>query len=136
MTNRSQSRGATLERVMGGIETQKWRVQQLLPPDLPFERFHGNVLNALRSNAAVLDAEPNSILEACMKAAYDGLRIDGREAAIVTHETTFGRNTKSERKVLLATYFPMAFGLIQQCYRGGEVASMYADVIRETKCSS
>ena len=131
MNNRVQTRTSTLKRVMEGIDKQQWRVKQLLPPDLPFERFHGNVFNALRSNAAVLDAQPNSIIEACMKAAYDGLRIDGREAAIVTHETTFDRNTDKERKVTLATYFPMAFGLIQQCYRGGEVVSMYADVIKE-----
>lgn len=116
---------------MSGVEKQRWRVEQMLPPDLPFDRFHANVLNALRSNAAVLDATPTSLIEACMKAAYDGLRIDGREAAIVTRDMTYSKNTPQERKVTIATYMPMAFGLIQQIYRGGEVKSMYADVIRE-----
>ena len=129
--NQITNRQSTLNQVMAGIEKEQWRVEQMLPPDLPFERFQANVLNALRSNPSVLDATPKSLIESCMKAAYDGLRIDGREAAIVTRDMTFNRNKPHEQKVTIATYMPMAFGLIQQIYRGGEVVSMFADVIRE-----
>src|SRR3546814_5026936 len=66
-----------------------------------------------------------------MKAAYDGLRIDGKEAAIVVHENTYGQG-QNQRKVKEAEYFPMAPGLIQQLLRGGEVVAIEVEVIRQT----
>src|SRR3546814_18362306 len=65
-----------------------------------------------------------------MKAAYDGLRIDGKEAAIVVHENTYGQG-QNQRKVKEAEYFPMAFGLLQQVLRGGEVVAVEVEVIRQ-----
>jgi recombination protein RecT len=131
MSNIATTRANTLNRVLDELGNREEMILGMLPPDLPLERFRANVTNALRSNAKLLDCEPNSLVQACMKAAYDGLRIDGREAVIVEYETTFNKGKPGERKVKLAQYMPMAFGLIQQVYRGGEVASMYAEVIRE-----
>jgi len=131
MSNLQTTRQANLKEVLKMVLGRERDIVNMLPPDLPFDRFRANITNALTQNAQLLDADVRSIFQACMKAAYDGLRIDGREAAIVTHETTFRRNTQNERKVLLAQYYPMAFGLIQQVLRGGEVISMFADVIRE-----
>ena len=106
-------------------------VENMLPVDLPFDRFRANITNALTQNAQLLDCDVRSIFQACMKAAYDGLRIDGREAVITVDEVTFNRGKSNERKVKMARYMPMAFGLVQQVLRGGEVISMFADVIRE-----
>lgn len=131
MSNIAHSRAATLNRVLQELGSREEMILGMLPPDLPLERFRANITNALRSNPKLLDCEPNSLVQACMKAAYDGLRIDGREAVIVEYETTYNRGKPGERTVKLAQYMPMAFGLIQQVLRGGEVISMYAEVIRE-----
>lgn len=123
-------RQSTMQKVLDQLGNRATEISNMLPQDLPIERFQANVLNALRNTPAILDATAASIVKACMKAAYDGLRIDGKEAAIVVHENTYGQGS-DQRKVKEAEYFPMAQGLIQQVYRGGEVISMYAEVIRE-----
>jgi len=128
--NANTSRSQKLSQVLATLGKHADDIIGLLPPDLPLERFYANVTNALSSNPALLDCEAQSIVQACMKAAYDGLRIDGREAVIVGREMTYDKNKASERKVKLAHYMPMAFGLIQQVLRGGEVKSIVADVIR------
>lgn len=127
----SNARNATLNNVMTMLGGRAEEISNMLPQDLPLERFQANVLNALRNTPSILDCTVNSIVKSCMKAAYDGLRLDGREAALVVHETTYDRGKPTEKKVKEAQYFPMAFGLNQQILRGGEVTSIYADVIRE-----
>ena len=131
MSNVVHSRARVMNDVLGQLESRRGELESLLPPDLPFDRFHATIHQALRQYPALLDCEPKSLLNACVKAAYDGVRIDGREGVITVDEVTFGKNTPQERKVKMARYMPMAFGLIQQIYRGGEVVSMYAEVIRE-----
>lgn len=131
MSNLALSRKNTLERVLADLGGQADIISGILPPDLPLERFRANITNALHSNPRILDCEPRSIVQACMKAAYDGLRVDGREAAIVDHEMTINRGKQGEKKIKVAQYFPMSFGLIQQVLKGKEVAAMYAEVIRE-----
>src|SRR3546814_1797568 len=79
--------------------------------------------------SSILDATAASIVKACMKAAYDGLRIDGKEAAIVVHENTYGQG-QNQRKVKEAEYFPMAFGLIQQVLRSEEHTSELQSLMR------
>src|SRR3546814_247506 len=111
------ARHSTMQQVLNQLGNREKEISNMLPQDLPIERFQANVLNALRNTPSILDATAASIVKACMKAAYDGLRIDGKEAAIVVHENTYGQG-QNQRKVKEAEYFPMAFGLIQQVLRG------------------
>src|SRR3546814_8555130 len=48
----------------------------------------------------------------------------------LVHENTYGQG-QNQRKVKEAEYFPMAFGLIQQVLRGGEVVAIEVEVIRQ-----
>lgn len=131
MSNIATNRNRALSDLLGALESRRGELESLLPPDLPFDRFYATIHQALRQYPALLDCDGKSLLNACVKAAYDGVRIDGREGVITVDEATFGKNTPNERKVKMARYMPMAFGLIQQIYRGGEVVSMYAEVIKE-----
>lgn len=124
------ARQSTMQQVMNQLGNREREISNMLPPDLPIERFQANVLNALRNTPSILDATASSIVKACMKAAYDGLRIDGKEAAIVVHKNTYGKGSDA-REVKEAEYFPMAFGLIQQVLRGGEVIAIEVEVIRQ-----
>ena len=126
----SNARNTTMNQVMEQLGNRAHEISNMLPQDLPIDRFQANVLNALRNTPSILDCTAASIIKSCMKAAYDGLRLDGREAALVVHENTYGKGSEA-RKVKEAQYFPMAFGLNQQILRGGEVTSIYADVIYE-----
>lgn len=120
-----------LDTLLQQLNGRRGEIESMLPPDLPFDRFYATIHQALRQYPQLLDCEGKSLLNAVIKAAYDGLRVDGREAVITVDEVTFGRNTPQERKVKMARYMPMAFGIIQQILRGGEVLAMEVDVIRQ-----
>src|SRR3546814_6789618 len=94
------ARHSTMQQVLNQLGNREKEISNMLPQDLPIERFQANVLNALRNTPSILDATAASIVKACMKAAYDGLRIDGKEAAIVVHENTYGQRSEEHTSEL------------------------------------
>src|SRR3546814_5496739 len=93
------ARHSTMQQVLNQLGNREKEISNMLPQDLPIERFQANVLNALRNTPSILDATAASIVKACMKAAYDGLRIDGKDAAIVVHETTYGQGDRKSTRI-------------------------------------
>jgi recombination protein RecT len=71
-------------------------------------------------NPELLNADRRSLIGACMKAAQDGLLLDGREAAPVIF------NTKEGKKV---QYMPMVGGILKKIRNSGELASISAQVV-------
>ncbi len=113
-----------IRRVM--IELNKWgpEIEPTLPADLPLKTFLSTINNALRTNPDLLQCEFDSLIQACVKAGYDGLRIDGREAAIVV-------STEKGRK--LCRYMPMVFGLIKQILQCGAAKAVKAVIVYENE---
>lgn len=120
---------ARLTDVLKRLASRRKEVEAVLPADVTFDNFYSTVNQALRNNPDLLNATPMSIVNACVKAAYDGNRLDGREAALVTHKVKVSSNP--DRYEIHAQYFPMVFGLVQQILRGGEVISIEAEVVYE-----
>ncbi len=120
-----------LQFVLGQLKTREAELSATLPPDLPFERFHATVNQALRNNPDLLQCTPLSLVNSCVKSAYDGLRLDGREAALVSHNVKVKVPGQKDRWEKQAQYFPMVFGLIQQVLRGGMVVAIETDIIYE-----
>lgn len=89
-----------------------------LPPQIPVQKFIRTTVTAVQMNPSLLDADRRSVLAACMKAAQDGLLIDGREAAVVC----YGKN---------AQYMPMIGGLLKKLRNSGELATIAAHVAYE-----
>ena len=112
--------------VLDGLRKRAGDIQAMLV-DIDFDYFLATVAQALRENPDILEATGTSIIKACTRAAYDGLRLDGREAALVTHNVKVSKNPDRWEKQ--AQYFPMVQGLIQQILRGGEVIALEADII-------
>lgn len=118
-----------LQFVLGQLVTRKEEIAAVLPPDLPFDRFHATINQALRNNPKILRCTGVSIVNACVKSAYDGLRLDGKEAALVDHNVKVSRNP--DRWENHAEYFPMVRGLIKKILIAREVVAMEAEVIYE-----
>jgi phage RecT family recombinase len=118
-----------LQFVLGQIVVRKEEIAAVLPPDLPFDRFHATINQALRNNPEILKCTGVSIVNACVKSAYDGLRLDGKEAALVAHNVKVSRNP--DKWESQAEYFPMVRGLIKKILTSREVVSMEAEVIYE-----
>lgn len=91
-----------------------------LPPQIPVEKFVRTTLTAVQMNPDLLGADRRSLLGACMKAAQDGLLLDGREAAPVIFRTKEGPKVQ---------YMPMVGGILKKIRNSGELASIGAHVV-------
>jgi recombination protein RecT len=89
-----------------------------LPPHVPAERFVRIVMTAVQSNPDLLTKDRQSLFEASMKCAQDGLLPDGRDAALVIHGSK-------------VTYMPMVAGILSKVRRSGELKSISAHVVYE-----
>lgn len=93
-----------------------------LPPQIPVQKFIRTTITALQMNPQLLECDRRSVLGACMKAAQDGLLVDGREAALVIFRGKQGP---------AAQYMPMIGGLLKKLRNSGELASIAANVAYE-----
>jgi recombination protein RecT len=89
-----------------------------LPPQIPVQKFIRTTMTAIQMNPDLLRADRRSVLASCMKAAQDGLLVDGREAALVIFKGQ-------------AQYMPMIGGLLKKLRNSGELASIGAHVAYE-----
>lgn len=117
-------------QVLAAITSRRAELEAVLPPDIAFDRFHATINQALRTNPEILACTGASIVNACVKSAYDGLRIDSREAALVAHNVNVG--TRAEpRWESHAEYFPMVRGLIKKILMSREVIAVEVETIHE-----
>jgi recombination protein RecT len=93
-----------------------------LPPQIPPQKFVRTLVTAVQMNQDLLDADRRSLLGSCMKAAQDGLMLDGREAALVIFRTKNGP---------MVQYMPMIGGLLKKLRNSGELASFAAYIAHE-----
>ena len=90
--------------VLHNIQAMKGHFQQALPPDVSVDQFTRVVLTALQQKPDLMMTEDKqSLYNACVQAAQDGLMPDGKEGALVP----FGQGIKWE--------YPMVYGLIRNC---------------------
>lgn len=87
-----------------------------LPTHVPPERFMRAMTSAIASSKDIAACTPTSVVVECLKAATDGLVIDGREAALVK----FGNEAK---------YIPMVAGLMKMARNSGDISTISAVVV-------
>ena len=88
------------------IKTMKPTFMQALPPNIDPDRFTRVVMNAVQNDPALLEADRQTLFNACNRAAQDGLLPDGREGKIVVFNTKI-----NDRWVKAAQWMPMVGGL-------------------------
>jgi recombination protein RecT len=110
--------------VRAQITKQLGQFEAVLPKHIPPERFGRVVLTGIQNNPELLDVDRRSLLNACMRAAQDGLLPDGRLGALVVYKDK-RRNTKT------AQWLPMVAGLRQKVRNSGEIADWHARVVYE-----
>lgn len=91
-----------------------------LPPQIPVEKFIRTVITVVQMNPKYLEADRRSLLGSCMKAAQDGLLLDGREAALVPFHGKGGTALQ---------YMPMIAGILKKIRNSGELATISANVV-------
>lgn len=108
-----------IEAMRGTLVKMTPEFHAALPPQIPVEKFIRTTLTAVQMNPELLGADRRSLLGACMKAAQDGLLLDGREAAPVIFRTKDGPKVQ---------YMPMVGGILKKIRNSGELASISAHV--------
>lgn len=100
------------------LEAMAPQFAMALPPHVLPERFVRVVMTAVQSSPDLLNKDRQSLFEAAMKCAQDGLLPDGREAALVIHGAK-------------VTYMPMVAGILSKVRRSGELLTIAAHVVYE-----
>lgn len=111
---------APAERVEVQIQQMEDKFAAALPAHIPAARFVRVALSAL-ANPSLAKAKESaagrkSVFDACLRAASDGLLVDGREAALVL----YGDKVQ---------YMPMVAGLMKKARNSGEMASIVAQCV-------
>jgi len=87
---------------------------------VPSERFTRIAVTAVKSNPDIAQLERTSLMASIMKAAQDGLVIDGKEAAIVPFK---GK----------ATYIPMVAGMVKKIRQHTDFANISHGIIYQSE---
>lgn len=100
------------------LATMEEQFKFALPTHIPVERFGRVVMTALQNNPKlVTHCTRQSLWNACMKAAQDGLLPDGREGAIVQNGDQAG-------------WRPMIAGIRKKVRNSGDIATWDVHVVR------
>lgn len=110
------SQSVTIASIEAGMDSIIPQIASLLPPDVSPERFRQVALAAIRQKPELLRCNPQSLFNACLNAAQDGLLPDGREGAIVPRKGT-------------AVWQPMIGGIYKRVKTSGSVASLSANIV-------
>ena len=112
----------TVNEVRGNLEKMRPQFKMALPPHVTPDKFVRVLMTAVQQTPKLLEADRQSLYQAAMKSASDGLLCDGREAALVTFNTKQGP---------VVQYMPMIAGILKKVRNSGELESITAQVVYE-----
>ena len=110
------------------IQQREDQFAAALPAHIPTAKFMRVVLTAIANSKDLQTCTRKSIINECMKAAADGLVLDGREAVLIKFGVNVGTKTAPKYEDQ-AKYIPMVQGLMKKARNSGEVASLSPVVV-------
>ena len=96
--------------------------QAALPQQIPVDRFVRTIVTAVQMQPELLETDRRTLISSCMKAAQDGLMLDGREAGL----SVYNDRQKGGKTV---AYLPMVGGIMKKIRQSGEISSIRAHVV-------
>lgn len=114
-----------LVAMKGYIDQRVGELQFALPPHISPDRFTRVVMTALQQKPDLLKCTRQSLWNACLRAAQDGLLPDGREGAIAP----YGESTNGKRSAEIATWMPMIEGLRKKARNSGAIRDWYVEIV-------
>lgn len=122
----TESKAVTVRDIRTDINAMEEQFRMALPSHIPSAKFVRTTLTAIQNAPDLLQADRQSLLSSCMKAAQDGLVLDGREAALVIFNTKDG-----ERWIKKVSYLPMVQGILKKARNSGDISTIAAHVAYE-----
>lgn len=114
-----------IEAVRSTLARMQPEFEAALPPQIPVQRFIRTLITTVQMQPDLLQADRRTLFAACMKAAQDGLLLDGREAAPVI----FRKKDRDGGWTSVVQYMPMIGGILKKMRNSGELASINAHVV-------
>lgn len=129
--NTQISANENLKAIIATIGRREDQIRPLVAASgVGFDEFRSQIVQLLRTNPDVLQCTASSVVNACIDAAFDGLRLDGRQAAIQPRNVKVSKNP--ERWEKHAVYVPMVFGIVQQILaQSNNVLALDVEVVHE-----
>jgi recombination protein RecT len=127
VTTAPQGPKAVIEQFRRDLEKMGPQFAYALPAHIPLERFNRCIMTALQNSPSLFKCTRQSLFNAAMKAAADGLLPDGREGAIVP----FSENEDGRKSGDQAAWMPMVAGIRKKARNSGELSDLYAHVVHE-----
>ena len=128
VANVSQFKQA-LTHFEGQISSVSKQLSVSLPSHISVEKFQRTLMAAVKADPELLRADRASLINACEKAALDGLLPDKREAALVIFKRNYKDAQGGWQQALDVAYMPMAYGLRKKILQSGEVTDITAKVV-------
>ena len=107
-----------LVAMQGTLEKMADKFTEALPRQMDVNKFISVAKLTLNKNPKLLQADKTSLMQTFMKAAQDGLYLDGKEAAAVQ----YGQSIQ---------YIPMVEGIIKVLHNSGLIKTISAEVVYE-----
>ena len=107
-----------LVAMQGTLEKMADKFTEALPRQMDVNKFISVAKLTLNKNPKLLQADKTSLMQTFMKAAQDGLYLDGKEAAAVQ----YGQSVQ---------YIPMVEGIIKVLHNSGLIKTLCAEVVYE-----
>lgn len=114
------SKSQALVEIRSTITAMAPEFRSALPAHITPERFIRTAQTAINLNPDIVDCDRRSVYGAIMKAAQDGLVLDGREAALVKFRSKNGDQCQ---------YMPMVAGILKKARNSGEISTISAHVV-------
>ena len=110
-----------LVAMQGTLEKMADKFTEALPRQMDVNKFISVAKLTLNKNPRLLQADKTSLMQTFMKAAQDGLFLDGKEAAAVLYGNQ-------------VNYLPMVEGVIKLMHNSGLIKTISAEVVYENDC--
>ncbi|NBW20469.1 MAG: hypothetical protein EBR82_72125 [Caulobacteraceae bacterium] len=124
MTQSQLSMPARISDLRSDLGRMTREFEVALPPQIPVDRFVRTIVTAVQMEPTLLEADRRTLFSSCMKAAQDGLLLDGREAGLSVY-----KNRETGLKTV--SYMPMVGGILKKIRQSGEISSIRAHVVHE-----
>ena len=110
----------------GDVGKMESQFKLALPAHIPVERFARVLMTALQNNPKLMACSKQSVFNAAVRCAQDGLLPDGREAAIVPFGEEDDGQGGGRSRADLAGYMPMVAGIRKKVRNSGEIKDLRA----------
>lgn len=107
-----------IDQFRGALKIMEPQFKMVLPSHVTPERFIRTLITSVQQNPALLTADRTSLFSSCMRAAQDGLPIDGRHAALVMFKDK-------------VQYMQMIAGQMRLVRNSGELLSITSQIVYE-----